>query len=166
MPKGQTSKTIAQRREEVLTLRSAGAPYAKIAKAIALKYELPKYDKAQAYKDIKASLRESIAESPLLAEEYRQSELMMADDLLLRLQPRIKLGEVPAIMAALRISEHRARLTGANEAIKVRVEQAAEELHTAKCAELLKAIQSMSPPEVLKEVVRVIRILGESDASF
>lgn len=107
--------TVAQRRADAIGLRRAGLSFTKIAEAIAAKYNLPSYDRACAFRDVKDAL-DRIVEEP--ARELKAEEL----DRLAALQSahwkNAMDGDVPATLMILRIMQHRAKLVGLESPIK------------------------------------------------
>lgn len=113
-PRGQV-ETIAERRVTALRLRKAGASYREIAGQLTV-------DVATAYADVRAelaALREQTVEE---AKELRDLELQRFDEMTAGLWPQIQAGSPPAVSAAVRVSERRAKLLGLDEPTATRTE--------------------------------------------
>ena len=98
-----------------LRLRKAGGSYREIAGQLAV-------DVATAYADVRAelaALREQTVEE---AKELRDLELQRFDEMTAGLWPQIRAGSPPAVTAAIRVSERRARLLGLDEPVVTKSE--------------------------------------------
>jgi hypothetical protein len=101
-----------------MKLRTSGLPYRQIAQALGV-------DTHTAWADVAAelaSLREKTVER---AEELRALELQRFDKMIAGLWPDIEAGSPPAVTAAIRVSERRARLLGLDAPVVTKSEVAA-----------------------------------------
>jgi hypothetical protein len=96
---------IAERRVRALELRKAGASYREIAKALAV-------DTHTAWADVAAELVAIRDQTVEQAQELRALELERLDGMTAGLWPQVREGSPPAVSAAVRVSERRARLLG------------------------------------------------------
>lgn len=86
-----------------LELRKAGGTLEKIAQALGC-------GKSQAHRYVTKGLQELCEKTRETAEQLRALENYRLDRMLLALSSKIEMGDVPAINAALRIMERRAKL--------------------------------------------------------
>ena len=102
--RGQT-EAIAERRAIALELRKAGSAYRAIAQQLGV-------DVHTAHADVAAELG-ALRETTIgHAEELRALELERFDRMLEGLWPKIRDGNPPAVLAAVRVAERRSRLLG------------------------------------------------------
>ena len=105
-PRSKTAPTTLTAREKQITaleLRKAGGTFEKIAQALGC-------GKSQAHRYVTKGLQELCEKTRETAEQLRALENYRLDRMLLALSPKIEKGDVPAINAALRIMERRAKL--------------------------------------------------------
>lgn len=106
---------VAERRADAINLRRMNLSFQKIADTLGPRYNMPKYSRADAYHDVQYGL-DAIVEEPareLLAEEL--SRLAVADAALM---PLVSQQNIPAILAMIRVMDHRAKLRGLYSPIK------------------------------------------------
>jgi hypothetical protein len=108
-----------RRRERVVFLRRAGAPWDKIAETIAQEFDRPRYTKAEAYRDAQAVLKQTIKETQQTVEEWREWELNRLDIAQAAIWARVLRGDLAAIDRLLRIIELRAKFTGSFAPVRV-----------------------------------------------
>ena len=93
-----------------LELRKAGAPYREIARQLGV-------DVHTAHADVGAELADLRTATVDRAEELRALELERYDRMVAGLWPQIEKRSPPAVTAAVRVSERRARLLGLDEPV-------------------------------------------------
>jgi DNA-binding CsgD family transcriptional regulator len=98
-------EAIAERRAMALELRKSGAAYREIARQLGV-------DVHTAHGDVGAELAALREMTVGRAEELRALELERFDRMVAGLWPQIEKGSPPAVTAAIRVSERRARLLG------------------------------------------------------
>lgn len=98
-------EVIAERRAKAFSLRKAGASYRQIAQQMAVSLNT-------AYADVQAELLELREQTKSDAVEVRELELQRCDEMILGLWPAVRRGDPKAVMAAVRVSDRRARLLG------------------------------------------------------
>jgi DNA-binding CsgD family transcriptional regulator len=109
------AETIAERRAVALELRKAGGSYRQIAQQLGV-------DVHTMHGDVGAELA-ALRETTIgRAEELRALELERFDRMVAGLWPQIEKGSPPAVTAAVRVSERRARLLGLDEPTATRTE--------------------------------------------
>ena len=96
-------------------LRRAGGSYRQIAKALAI-------DTHTAWADVAAELAALRGQTVEQAQELRALELERFDQMVAGLWPQIQKGSPPAVTAAIRVSERRARLLGLDEPVVTKSE--------------------------------------------
>lgn len=139
---------VARRREDALGLRRAGLSFTKIAEMLAKKYGQPGYVRASAYRDVRVGL-DMIVEEPareLLEEEL--SRLMAAQA---ALWPQVMRGEIPAVLALLRIMDRRSRYIGLDSPIKQQL--------TGPDGSPLVAINLTDPADLYREGLGIVEEL-------
>jgi hypothetical protein len=143
---------LMERRARAVELRKTGATIAQVAAAIAQEFEDFSYGKGQAFKDIDSSLKQVNERLAHNAEELRELELQRYDDWLLKLQPKLDVGDPQAITAAVKISQQRCRLLGLEEPILVKVEKGIEQELNA----VLESLEGLLPPAVYRQVLEAM----------
>jgi hypothetical protein len=108
-------EAIAERRVRALELRKAGAPYRQIASDLGV-------DVHTAHADVAAELADLREAAVQDATELRALELERLDGMTSGLWPQIREGSPPAVTAAVRVSERRARLLGLDEPVVTKSE--------------------------------------------
>lgn len=98
-------EVIAERRAKAFSLRKAGASYRQIAQQMAVSLNT-------AYADIQAELLELREQTKTDAADVRDMELQRCDEMILGLWPAVRRGDPKSVMAAVRVSERRAKLLG------------------------------------------------------
>ena len=109
------SERIAERRVLALELRKAGGSYREIARQLGV-------DVHTAHADVNAELAALRETAVAEATELRALELARLDGMNLGLWPGVEAGSPPAVSAAVRVSERRAKLLGLDEATTTRTE--------------------------------------------
>lgn len=107
--------TIAKRRGQALNLRLAGATYQAIADAIAAEHNLPSYDRALAYKDVKTAL-DGIIDEP--AREVLAVALKRIEFAIMAIWPKVSKGELGASDRLVRLLERQSRYLGLDSPIR------------------------------------------------
>jgi hypothetical protein len=102
---------IAERRIRAFGLRKAGASYRQIAQQLNVSVNT-------AWADVNAELLELRQQTTADAEAVREMELQRCDEMILGLWPAVRLGDPKSVMAAVRVSDRRARLLGLDAATK------------------------------------------------
>jgi hypothetical protein len=152
---------IGKRRSQAVKLRSTGATLEMVAAAIAKEFDLPKYGKVQAFRDIDFGLKELNTECRHNAEEYRRQALERLEEMLFRLQPKIKIGETKSIDAAVRIIDRQSKLLGLDAPIQIQVEELVDqELHL-----LVQGLQNLLPQDTYLQVLGAIEKIGDRAAA-
>jgi hypothetical protein len=151
---------IDERRTKVVQLRKSGATLAAIAKVISSEFDAPKYCEKSAHRDVMESLKLINQSYRMSTEEYRQLELERLDDYLFRLQVKLRMGDVPATLAALKIGERRAKLMGLEAPIQIQIDEGIKSELTI-AIDLLEAKMS---PDSYRELLSGLREIGESAA--
>jgi hypothetical protein len=136
------SKTIAllERRQRALGYRKAGLTYPAIVDKIRVEFDLPKYSRQLAHKDVSALLKEFRRELGETTEEVRSLEISRLDSYLSTIWAAIGKGDTRAIAAAIRISERRARLLGLDAPVEVKIQAEAAAIATNEFALLLSRL--------------------------
>jgi hypothetical protein len=98
-------EVIAERRVRAFGLRKAGASYRQIAQQLNVGVNT-------AWADVNAELMELRAQTTADAEAVREMELQRCDEMILGLWPGVRRGDPKSVMAAVRVSDRRARLLG------------------------------------------------------
>jgi hypothetical protein len=98
-------EVIAERRVRAFGLRKAGASYRQIAQQLGVGVNT-------AWADVNAELMELRAQTTVDAEAVREMELQRCDEMILGLWPAVRRGDPKSVMAAVRVSDRRARLLG------------------------------------------------------
>jgi DNA-binding CsgD family transcriptional regulator len=98
-------EVIAERRIKAFGLRKAGASYRQIAQQLNVGVNT-------AWADVNAELMELRAQTTADAEAVREMELQRCDEMILGLWPGVRRGDPKSVMAAVRVSDRRARLLG------------------------------------------------------
>jgi hypothetical protein len=111
-------ENIADRRARAFSLRRAGASYRAIAQQLSVSL-------ATAYDDVNAELMELREQTKADAEAVREIELHRCDEMILGLWPAVRRGDPKSVMAAVRVSERRAKLLGIDAPSKQEVTGAA-----------------------------------------
>lgn len=128
----------AERQAEALRLKKEGYSYPEIARKIGYKTHVG------AMKAVKRGL-EKLVQQP--AEEYLKLSLLRLDDARRALWWKVQAGDVPAILALLKIEEREAKLLGLDAPAKIdiehRIRQIAEEA-------------GLDPEEAVQEAQRII----------
>lgn len=107
-------ENIADRRARAFSLRRAGASYRAISQQLSISL-------ATAYDDVNAELMELREQTKCDAEAVREIELHRCDEMILGLWPAVRRGDPKSIMAAVRVSERRAKLLGIDAPTKQEV---------------------------------------------
>jgi transposase-like protein len=115
----------AERRALIFEYVKAGSSYRDIAHAFGVSH-------TQIWRDVRRVLDDLQQTTVQDATSYRLLELTRLDQLLQGLWPEAILGNVPAVLAALRISERRARLLGLDAPTRVDIEPALRRLAAAE----------------------------------
>jgi hypothetical protein len=113
---------VARRQQRAMSLRLAGASYAQIASVC-------RVSKQQSFRDVLASLHESLELRNSDANFYRETELLRLDAMLVALWPKVQKADVEAVHAALRISQRRSALLGLDALQASRLELSGGVLH-------------------------------------
>lgn len=150
---------IKERRDRVVSMRKTGANLGLIAQAIANdpKFQSPKYCESQVHRDIKASLNELNEQCLMTTEEYRRLELERLDDLQFKLQSKLKIGDVGAVNAALKIGERRAKLLGLDAPFLVKVEETVD----SELRSMMAQLQMYLPTSVYSQVLDALRLIDQ-----
>lgn len=106
------SETAAARRLQSFELRKLGISYRGIGKKLGI-------SEAQAHRDVKSVLKKLAQQELTLATEYRTLELERLDTLWTKALQKALEGDIPAVHAALRVSESRRRLLGMDEPVQL-----------------------------------------------
>jgi DNA-binding CsgD family transcriptional regulator len=101
--------TAAERRNESVMLRTAGASYREIGRQLGISHE-------QAFQDVKAGLASLHEELKTLSRHYLALELQRLEFPLLKLLPLVNAGNPAAIDQWRKLSESRRRLLGIDKA--------------------------------------------------
>lgn len=158
----------AKHRADALALRRQGLTYEQVGKELGI-------PKKSAWRLIQSAIQDITYES---VQEVRQIELSRLDAMLRGVWEKAIRGDVKAIVAALKISEHRCRLTGAYPKdmapsggvnVNITVEQIIAQLQTLPAAELQRAAAGgfqVSEPPMLAQTIDVdgeeaIDLLGD-----
>ena len=96
----------ARRRAQAIQLRLAGADYESIAT------QLEYASRGAAYTDISRALDQALVEQRREADVLRQEELLRLDRLQRAVWSEAVKGDVPSVLAALRIVDRRCKLLG------------------------------------------------------
>ena len=147
---------LAERRQKALNLRKTGATMEAIAAVLSKEFGLPKYDRKQVFQDIDAGLGLLTEQCTHDAEELRQLELERLDTYLLRLQPKITLGDVRAIAQAVNISERRCKMLGLDAPIQIQV----EDIVNAELTAFIDGLEPLLPREVYIQVLDAVALIG------
>jgi len=126
---------IAERRVRALELRKSGSSYRQIAEALAV-------DTHTAWADVASELAALRETTVVEATELRALELERLDGMTSGLWPHIQAGSPPAVSAAVRVSERRAKLLGLDEPTATRTEISGS-LSTADQARLRAEIEEV-----------------------
>lgn len=145
------AEIIAERRTRAFGLRKAGASYRQIAQQLGVSLNT-------AWADVNAELIELREQTKGDAVEVRDIELQRCDEMILGLWPGVRRGDPKAVMAAVRVSERRARLIGLDAPKQVELSGGVEVNHgviedVARELERLaagSAASDVEPPEVAK----------------
>ncbi len=108
---------IAERRVKAFSLRKAGASYRQIAQQLSVSLNT-------AWADVNAELLELREQTKADATEVRDMELQRCDEMILGLWPAVRRGDAKSVMAAVRVSERRAKLLGIDAQSKAAVHPA------------------------------------------
>jgi hypothetical protein len=116
-PRGRRgqAEAIAERRALALELRKAGGSYREIAQQLGV-------DVHTVHGDVTAELAALRETTSGRAEELRDLELQRLDQMTAGLSAPIRAGSPPAVTAAVRVSERRARLLGLDAPTATRTE--------------------------------------------
>ena len=135
------NETISARRVLALELRKAGATYRQIAVKLGTSVNT-------AWADVNAELRELRDQTKHEAQDLRDLELQRCDAMTAGLWSDVQKGKTGAVMAAVRVSERRARLVGLDAATKT---------------ELSGSVDVRSPIEIKEEAKGIARYLSTED---
>jgi|GEM_PF-2959034 len=109
MPKSQTSDKkikILERQLNALSLRRQGGDYETIATQMrSLPDVSPKYNRSQAYKDVRAALDRLIKETKEEAEHYKRLQLERLDEIFVGVYQHAIKGDATAISRVLALME-------------------------------------------------------------
>lgn len=109
------AEIIAERRQRAFGLRKAGASFRQIASQLGVSLNT-------AWADVNAELLELRTQTQADAEAVRDIELQRCDEMILGLWPKVRTGDPKAVMAAVRVSERRAKLLGIDAPTKQQVQ--------------------------------------------
>lgn len=107
---------LTERRMRVFELRRAAASWQQISEKIATEYDMPKYNRSDAYNDFK-KLREQTVVQPV--EEHRQLEIDRLNTAQMVIWNRVMRGEYDAIELLLKIIDKRAKFEGTYAPTKI-----------------------------------------------
>lgn len=147
---------------KALALRRQGLTYEQVGKELSI-------PKKRAWRLIQAAIRDITYEN---AEQVRHIEISRLDAMLRGIWERAIKGDVKAILAALKISEHRCRLTGAfpkdmvptgGVNVNITAEQIIAQIQTLPAAELQRAAAGAFPAATMQLIPQTIDIEDESD---
>jgi hypothetical protein len=134
---------ITARRAQSLELRKAGASYRHIAAELGISLHT-------AFADVNAELQELRVHTQQDAKDVRELELQRCDAMTQGLWSDVAKGDSKAVMAAVRVSERRARLLGLDAATK---------------SEFSGSVDVRSPIEIKEEAKEIARFLSTEDLS-
>ena len=152
---------LNRRRARAMELRGQGMTLEAIATIISTEFELPNYDRRRAFEDVDHGLAELNREYQHCTEELRRQELERLEDWLLKLQPKIELGDVRAIDVAVKISDRRCKLLGLDAPIQLMVQQQAESVIDEELRSFLTQVQAIVSPSAFDELLQAVQAIGE-----
>ena len=88
------------------------------------------------------------ADSKALAERYRNLQMARLQDMVFALWPKVRAGDVPAVLALLRIMEREAKLLGLDAPTKVDIEARVR---------LIAEREGFDPDEAVRDVYRILK---------
>lgn len=145
-------ETVAQRQAKAMSLRTAGASLAAIGQVCGV-------SKQQAFRDVAASLAETLAQRDADASAYRELELLRCDEMTVALWPAVRRGDAEAIRAALRVSQRRCALLGLDAAVSAKLELAGAVVTATVATSTATALTKLSNDELRERLRRATEFL-------